>query len=152
MCDYCEKKTCESCTTSRGSSKCLHCEQKEYYSFKWNYCPMCGEIIKITAMGNLYEHIFGLDFADYKVFRSETKSEILLLGKNGTQTFVTLDQLREMRECETSVTIELTEKEFTDIVEKLTCLQLINEDERSYNEVYEENKKWFQKRTLNKGE
>ena len=46
MCWYCETKTCKSCTTDRGSTNCLHCEQHDEYTFKWNYCPMCGVKIK----------------------------------------------------------------------------------------------------------
>lgn len=72
MCKYCETHNCWICTTSRGSSQCLHCEQHDAFTFKWTFCPWCGEKYKILNNGHEYLRVKRLDIDECKTYLSET--------------------------------------------------------------------------------
>lgn len=90
MCKYCEREICESCTTNRGSTNCLHCEQHDEYTFKWNYCPMCGELYRTWENGHEYVRNHYLDLDKIRAYESKTaphKVHILLIDENGNKEF-----------------------------------------------------------------
>ena len=89
-CQYCGRKICESCTTSRGSTECLHCEQYDSYTFKWNYCPMCGELYRVWENGHEYIRNPKLDLDNVHAYESKTaphKVHILLINEKGNKEF-----------------------------------------------------------------
>ena len=58
MCDYCESRSCANCTTDKGSSNCLHCEQRDEWTFKWKYCPECGRPVNaMHTPEDIAEHV-----------------------------------------------------------------------------------------------
>lgn len=90
MCKYCEREICESCTTDRGSTNCLHCEQHNEYTFKWNYCPMCGELYRTWENEHEYVRNHNLDLDKIRAYESKTaphKVHILLIDEKGNKEF-----------------------------------------------------------------